>query len=112
MRITLLDYRDDVTAPAGYVRHSTTRYVAFDVHAEKDGRWWTVFSADFFRLHDCFGESYAPLIGTSKTRGFEFSFWIGDSDVEGLLYFELPRQSDLCDLVYHSGRGEISFRFP
>lgn len=87
----------------------TYRFVAFRVRAEKEGDWPTVFSPFFLRLHDCQDDGYSP---ETVSDGFEFKFWWRGGDDEGEVVFPIAQGREPCDLIYHSGLGEVEFFFP
>jgi hypothetical protein len=112
VRITILDYDDDAF-PTGTTRtlRSGYHYVAFTIQGEKDGRWPAFFSPFFLRLHDCFDNGYSPVDAESIEGTFVFGLWWFSGDTTGDVYFEVPRGFVPCNLVYHSGRGEVEFVF-
>ncbi len=113
-RITLLSYEDDGLLPSTSrtKRLSGYRVVVFHVRGEKVGAMPALFSPYFFRLHDCFDDGYSP-VDTSSTHSssFQFGLWWFDGDAEGDVYFQIPRGTTPCNLIYHAGLGEVHFNF-
>jgi hypothetical protein len=111
VRITLLSYSDEALRPANSELLARHRFVSFRMLAEKEGRFPAFFSPFFLRLHDCDGFGYSP---ESTSSGFEFEMWWwrrGGSD-SGTVTFQIPDDSEPCDIVYHSGLGKVEFFFP
>lgn len=100
LRITIL----------GYERFSNA--TAFTVEVEKDGWIPTFFTPVFFSLEDCDRIGYQnPRYGVEDYEGDGFDvYWSGGSD-RAKLYFDIPRNSEICALTYFSMSGEIKFRF-
>ena len=113
-RITLLDFIDDTALPRGSTatRLAGYRVVDFTVRAEKDGTMPVFFSPYFFRLHDCAGGGYSPDDVASRNSNFTFAiYWTGGHS-QGDVYFQIPADTEPCDLIYHAGLGEVHFNFP
>jgi hypothetical protein len=110
MRITLLGYDDNAPRPTNVDAVAGYEFVSFRVRAEKEGRWPAFFTPLFFRLHDCSDFAYSP---SAMSSGFEFEmYWWGNGgEDEGTVTFHVSEGAEPCDLVYHSGLGQVEFLF-
>ena len=114
VHVTLVEYNDDATIPSGTRRALPFgyHYVSVRVEAKHEGRWPSFFTPYFFRLHDCFDNGYSPREIRSEKGTFGFGLWWFRGSTAGEMFFEVPRGFKPCNLIYHSGRGEVHFEFP
>jgi hypothetical protein len=107
LRITLLDYSDNADASADAFPEAGYKFVSFRLQAEKDGFFPTFFWPVFLSAKTCTG--YDHGINTSASSIALRVFWRGGS-TETTAYFEIPRNTSVCELSYLGGRIRFVFR--
>jgi len=112
LRITLVDYDDDVSpVPSDVELRPGHRLVSFRIVAEKDGFLPTFFTPALFFLDDCFGTTHGIDTDATIRSGFVFDmYWRGGHD-SGDIHFQVPRAVEVCELWYFAGAGRIRFLF-